>query len=259
MKAKGSAGRPSGTRRVGQTKGLTREKRKELFPRFSQPWTTEEDIFLERDWGAFNVATIARRLGRTTASVEERASHLKLGPAGRGRKTIAAFVEETGYSRSRVLAAARFLDIELPRVAARGHRVAPARGRHYALDVKHERALLDLLSKAPDGAPLRAAPPAGASSPEASWVKHGGACGAASSYGAGCGRSDRPFFGRGLCQHCYQAAWRAKSPAAPLQRARRAHVLRERRATDPAWAEAKRARDRAYARASRARAAAGQP
>jgi hypothetical protein len=185
-------GSPPGRRR-GACQGLGTEERLKRYPRSYQPWTPDEDLLLERDWGAFNVGTICRRLGRTPSSVESRALALKLGPTGRGRKTVEQLALETGYSRTRIFSAAKALGLSLPR-AARRATSGPTTRRRFALDVCHERALLELLATHPDGKSFTSRRVY--ETPESSWVgRPGGCC-------SSCSRADVPHKAHGKCMRC---------------------------------------------------------
>ena len=48
--------------------------------RRQKPWTAEETLYLEENWGMFSVPTIAKNLGRTPGAIINRARRLGLGP-----------------------------------------------------------------------------------------------------------------------------------------------------------------------------------
>lgn len=119
--------------------------------RLRQPWTAEEELQLERRWGRFSIESIARVLSRTPSGVRTRALKLRLGGTGRGVKTLCRLERETGYDKSKILSAAKFLGIELARSPSTTAIFRAVRSRSYRIDLPEEEKILAFLRSWPDG------------------------------------------------------------------------------------------------------------
>lgn len=164
-------------------------------------WTPEEDLVLERDWGTYNVETIAERLGRTPYGVQARVDKLRLGGRLRGRTTLAAFASALGQQPHRVKRAAKFLGIPLPRAAKGSQRSRSKKGvrprRAFALEPRQCEALEAFFRSHPDGQNVGGVGPY--YTDEQSWEGRPGGC-------ADCGTTERRHKARGLCDRCDKRA-----------------------------------------------------
>lgn len=180
--------------------------------RWRAPWTLDDDNALRWGWGDVNLPTLARRLGRTTAALANRAKALGLGGYRRGFKSLDALERESGYPRRRLLQAAEALGLELPRTVVTDRPARHPGRRAFCLGPEHEAALLAFLRTRPDGEPVvsrrdPARERERVRRAEATWPP-GVGC-------KGCGTRHRIHCRLGWCTPCYEtAAPRVRGPAA---------------------------------------------
>lgn len=92
-------------------------------------WTADEDQILVRTWCEFSIATIAKRLKRSMASIRTRASHLGLCGERHGLMTVNQIAIKSGFSHSSVKLAIRFLGIQTVPIPAQCERTVARRRR----------------------------------------------------------------------------------------------------------------------------------
>lgn len=85
-------------------------------------WTDQENAALRLSWGQVALPRLAKRLGRSVASVRTQAIRLGLGKWSQGRMTLSQVAQWSGYHRVTLLLVARslgpaFLQRRSPRLA----------------------------------------------------------------------------------------------------------------------------------------------
>lgn len=168
-------------------------------------WTEEQDKQLAFDWGVFSLETIARRHGRTTTAIVERAKKLSLGAPSRGTQTVSGLAEATGYGRTQIRNAARVLGISVGRRTAAY--VAKHRDRRYtSLDEDDVEKIVAFLGSRPDGGRIRF-------EVRGAWGGSGRGGVTKPDQCVSCGTKDRPHYAKGLCDRCYDKRRKNRSGA----------------------------------------------
>jgi hypothetical protein len=166
----------------------------ELPAEHRRPWSDTDKDKLTFWWGTFKLPTLATRLNRTQWAVAQMARQLKLGPFSRGEGiSMREFERISGYSSSKIEAAAKALDIKLKRV----ERSDPIRRRPLArfviTDDQQDALLQHMLAHENYYMNL----PGSGKTTRGVWGigKKPSAC-------QRCGRNDRPHFSNGYCKPC---------------------------------------------------------
>lgn len=169
-------------------------------------WSATDDDMLSTVWGEKTPGAIAKEFGRTLCSVVKRAYKLGLGPAHAHTKNVHQLVRETGYARSRIINAAKRLDIKLHR-AKRVSDHKPRMGKHYEdpsrffrllVTPNQEKRILEFLARLPDA--------------ESLWSNKTRIT-RVDAWGTGrkpksckrCKKTDKPHKARGYCIRCYNS------------------------------------------------------
>lgn len=159
-----------------------------------RPWSDTDKDKLTFWWGTFKLPTLATRLNRTQWAVAQMARQLKLGPFSRGEGiSMREFERISGYSSSKIEAAAKALDIKLKRI----ERSDPIRRRPLArfviTDDQQDALLQHMLAHENYYMNL----PGSGKTTRGVWGigKKPSAC-------QRCGRNDRPHFSNGYCKPC---------------------------------------------------------
>ena len=169
----------------------------------SRLWTEGDCKFLQWEWTRFDVATLAKKLGRTPAAVREKARTLGLGSVKRGTLSLSEVEAQTGYDRGRIVTAARRAGIQLPRAPRTRNSSTKIKGRHFAIPEEAVERIVAELAKHPDGARL--------------WRTHAHEWGGRFRNGSkkpkaclDCATSDRAHHSRGRCRRCHDKSRRPK-------------------------------------------------
>jgi hypothetical protein len=162
-------------------------------------WSADEERLLVQQWTLVSLGDIAKQLGRTPAAVFRRKTLLGLGPASRGRKSLARFCAETGYARSRVVNACQLIRAKVRRLPQSTYQKQRKgrKGRRVFLSETQQQQVLALLAGVPDGKRLY-----GTRTDRTEAGKWGVGRKPKACLG-GC-KTDRPHRARGYCVACYQ-------------------------------------------------------
>ena len=168
-------------------------------------WSEEELSLLSFLWGSVSTKIISRRLGRTVTAILNMAYRLDLGPPSRGMKSLNRFCRETGYHPQQVRYALLNLGLMLHHTPdTRPPDSGPRKYRHHAITFEQEEAILEYLSKHPDGEPVYCNQ-AGHKTKQGVW-----GVGNKPERCLDCQRTDRPHRGHGLCGTCHRRSLRKK-------------------------------------------------
>ncbi len=186
--------------------------RRKIPDRHREPWTTDEDLSLEFQWGEKRLERIARNLSRTPSAVLNRARQMGLGSHRQGTKTLKGMAERSGYAVSTLKLAAERAGVILRRNVQPDPRWArPTSNSWYAISYDQEEAILAAIREVFDGDRARYHPSRkGEWGGRARGLDKPPAC-------LECGTSERPHYSKGLCARCYDRARRARKRAITLQ------------------------------------------
>jgi hypothetical protein len=132
------------------------------------------------------------KLGRSARAVVCRAAKISLGPMGRGTITLNQFAEKSGYSRSRILSAAKLLKIRLRYIPRSDLRWTRVKHRWYAIGHEEQKRILAFLATVPDGQKLIV-------SRQGEWGGYAHRGGMKPAACIDCGTNKRPHFCSGRC------------------------------------------------------------
>jgi len=174
-------------------------------------WLPEDDLWLRKAWGRYDLAGIAKALKRSMSSITERARKLKLR---RRTMTLRAFARYAGVSTEKVKWAIKQSGLEIRRVSRADPRQILHEGKHLAITPKQQVVLLAIIRAHPGGRLLSSAPGSG-KTPCGTW-----GVGRKPNECHECDRSDRPHYAKGYCKGCYIKVYkwvkhRANNPARP--------------------------------------------
>jgi hypothetical protein len=176
--------------------------------RYGKAWTTDEEKYVQWNWGVIPLDKIAKKLGRTQWGVAQHATKiLNLGAASRGTWSIRKAAKYSGFSEEKIKHAIEKLGMNVSWAL----RTDPRRGTKRKI---HQRALTD--------EQLDQIVEFMLANPYIFTDKPGMTRSTAGAWGVGkkppqclkCGRSDRPHEAKGFCTTCYQGKFRrAHSPS----------------------------------------------
>lgn len=159
---------------------------------YRKPWTEQDKQRLQFWWGAHTVKTIAKRLERTPHAITAMARDLQLGPPSRGLISLEQFEKQSGFSRTKIEAAAHALNITLKRVI---NSVPEERSmRRFAVDEDVQEKITQYMLD----------------NPTIFTNKSGNRKTTQGAWGVGwkperclsCGRNDLPHYSKGRCRSC---------------------------------------------------------
>ena len=165
-------------------------------------WSPLDTDKLHFWWGVFSIQTIGKWLGRTAASISEKARQLRLGAFARGTMSMRRFERMSGYSRSRIMASAELLGIRLPRIGV-GMPRRPSARRAYGITEEQQEQLLQHFTEHP-GYLYPNLPGAGKST-QGIW-----GIGRKPPQCIICGKNNKPHYAKGRCSGCYQVLMRER-------------------------------------------------
>jgi hypothetical protein len=169
-------------------------------------WTPEDDQKLRKVWGRRAIDTIAAALGRTSCAVQQRAQHLELGSRLNKRTTLTRFAKESGYDRSRIVAAAVHLGIKFRRAPRMWSRPGTdTRRRRLIVSAAQREMVLEFLAGLPDGERLYSGLATRSRVGEWGTGRKPPAC-------RRCQETTRPHCARGLCTRCRQVVHHEEPP-----------------------------------------------
>lgn len=97
--------------------------------RAARRWSKEDDRILRALWGDWTLSRLAAELDRSPRAITSRAEFLELGPASSRGMSMRQFEKFSGFSKTRILNAARALRIKIPR--AKSGRLRRTGGRKW--------------------------------------------------------------------------------------------------------------------------------
>lgn len=118
---------------LGRTKASVHLQARNIGLKFSRkntqrrPWTEHDDNALRYHSGSLSRKQLARKLGRTDASVGKRAKQLKVR-LGQGRMTLAGLAEELGVSKATVVRVRDTLGLSFRRYSRKSRGVTRPKG-----------------------------------------------------------------------------------------------------------------------------------